>query len=82
MTEFYRRWMEAWEGRLCFRTNNRVVRPFEWGLEWTANWPLSHVQPRNGHTPEQYLRILNEVTLQDSDAFSALTEAGFALRQP
>ena len=69
MTKLYRRWMEAWEGRLCFRTNNRVVRPFEWGVEWTAGWPVSQVNPRNGHTHEQYLRALNGLAIEDSDAF-------------
>ena len=35
MTEVYRRWMHAWEERLCSRATDRVVRPFEWGLDWT-----------------------------------------------
>jgi hypothetical protein len=30
----------AWERRLAAATTNRVVRPFEWGLEWI---------PQNGH---------------------------------
>jgi hypothetical protein len=71
MKRLYRRWMEDWEGRLCFRTNNRVVRPFEWGLEWAAGWPIASAQPRNGHTPEEHLRHLNEIALQDSDGFFA-----------
>src|ERR671918_782058 len=69
MTRLCRRWMEEWEGRLCFRTNNRVVRPFEWGIEWARNWPVSLDQPRNGHTPEEYLRILNQLALAGSDRF-------------
>jgi hypothetical protein len=69
MTRFYRRWMEDWEGRLCFRTNNRVVRPFEWGIEWADNWPVSLDLPRNGHTPEEYLRALNQFAIRDSDRF-------------
>lgn len=69
MTELYRRWMEAWEGRLCFRTNNRVVRPFDWGLDWASDWPVSHMNPRNGHTPEHYLRVLNQLAISDSDSF-------------
>jgi pimeloyl-ACP methyl ester carboxylesterase len=69
MTGLYRRWMEEWEGRLCFRTNDRVVRPFDWGLEWAGNWPVSLAQPRNGHTPEEYLRVLNRLAIEDSDRF-------------
>src|SRR5215471_17581516 len=34
---------EAWERRLAAATTDRVVRPFDWGLEWI---------PRNGHHPE------------------------------
>lgn len=35
----YRRWMHDWEYRLTTRDTNRVVRPLEWGLEWTKTWP-------------------------------------------
>ncbi|HYP14056.1 MAG TPA: alpha/beta hydrolase family protein [Bryobacteraceae bacterium] len=69
MNRFYRRWMEDWEHRLCFRTNNRVVRPFEWGLDWTGAWPEEVAPERNGHTPEEYLRDLNERVVANSDAF-------------
>ncbi len=40
MKDTYRRWMHDWETRMTSRDNNRVVRPFEWGLEWTKHWPL------------------------------------------
>lgn len=33
----------AWERRLADVTKDRVVRPFDWGLDWI---------PRNGHVPE------------------------------
>ena len=39
MRERYRRWIYDWESRLTSRDNNRVVRPFDWGLEWTRHWP-------------------------------------------
>jgi hypothetical protein len=32
----------AWERRLAFATKDRVVRPFDWGVDWI---------PRNGHAP-------------------------------
>jgi hypothetical protein len=28
------RFFDAWERRLFSRTDDRVVRPFEWGLDW------------------------------------------------
>ncbi|MBV8867540.1 MAG: hypothetical protein JO210_19230, partial [Acidobacteriaceae bacterium] len=34
----YRTWVDRWENDLCFRSNDRVVRPFDLGAEWAANW--------------------------------------------
>jgi len=39
----------AWERRLVSRTKDRVVRPFEWGLEW--------IEP-NGHAPGTPAQII------------------------
>src|SRR5580658_2476790 len=75
MDSLYARWMKDWENRLCFRATNRVVRPFDWGLEWTSGWPAAQKNPRNGHTPAEYLRVLNEALLQSSHEF-------FAYRSP
>lgn len=36
MLNVYARWMERWELRLATRDRNRIVRPFEWGLDWLA----------------------------------------------
>ena len=76
----YGKWMLAWENRLCSRATNRVVRPFEWGLEWTRHWPTAQRLPRNGHDPEAYLRVLNRAALESSDEFfSYQTPSDFAL---
>jgi hypothetical protein len=69
MRGFYRQWMEAWENQLCFRTNNRVARPFEWGVEWASRWPVARDFPRNGHDEYSYLKELSDVALRDSDSF-------------
>lgn len=63
--------MEQWENRLCFRANNRVVRPFEWGLDWTAGWPCTQRYPKNGHDPESYIKVLNRLAIEHSDEFFA-----------
>lgn len=34
MSGIYARWIDRWERKLATRDTNRVVRPFEWGLEW------------------------------------------------
>ncbi|MGI8989022.1 MAG: alpha/beta hydrolase family protein [Bryobacteraceae bacterium] len=69
LKKWYGRKMDAWENRLAFKSTNRVVRPFEWGLEWTANWPAARREPQNGHDPEAYLRLLNRHVIERSDEF-------------
>ena len=67
----YARWMYNWESRLTSVDNNRVVRPLEWGIEWTREWPC-----RNGFLPtqtaadcEHYLREYNRRAVARSDEF-------------
>ncbi len=61
--------MQAWEERLCSRATDRVVRPFEWGLEWTRNWPCTPLCARDGYGDEAWLRLLNEAAIERSDEF-------------
>src|SRR5690349_20908328 len=54
----------AWERRLAAATKDRVVRPFEWGVEWI---------PANGHGGDAAARVrawIDEV-MADTDAFFA-----------
>ena len=69
MKALYGRWMRERESRLCFRATDRIVRPFDWGLEWAGNWPVTRRIERNGHDPEAWLRVLNHAAMQTSDAF-------------
>jgi len=66
----YKHWMYDWETRLTTRDTNRVVRPLDWGTEWTEKWPC-----RNGssspHSPEELLIGFNRQILQSSDEFFA-----------
>jgi dienelactone hydrolase len=53
----------AWERRLASVTTDRVVRPFDWGLEWI---------PQNGHQdqdPGDALRDWVSHVMSDTDAF-------------
>jgi hypothetical protein len=51
----------AWERRLASVTTNRLVRPFEWGLDW--------ISP-NGHTePADHLRQWVDEVMRDTPAF-------------
>jgi dienelactone hydrolase len=69
MQNLYARWMYGWEDRLCSRATNRVVRPFEWGLDWTRQWPCAQRLPQNGHDPHAYLKLLNHDVIANSDEF-------------
>jgi hypothetical protein len=69
MSSLYARWMYDWDARLNAVSTNRVVRPFEWGLEWTRQWPAARLFPQNGHDPHAYLKLLNETGLASSDEF-------------
>jgi dienelactone hydrolase len=80
----YARWMYNWETRLTSVDNNRVVRPLEWGIEWTRDWPC-----RNGFLPtqtaeqcERYLREYNLRAVASSDEFfSYKTPSDFQLEK-
>jgi dienelactone hydrolase len=75
MKRWYQRWIVGREQQLCFRATNRVVRHFEWGLEWSHNWPCSHRHPKNGDAPADYVSKLNRLAMEDSDEF-------FSYRRP
>jgi dienelactone hydrolase len=82
MPSRYAQWMYDWEHRLTAVDNNRVVRPLEWGLEWSQQWPC-----RNGCGPgptaadyEHYLREYNRRIVASSDEFySYIRPADFRL---
>ncbi len=85
MRSLYQKWMVDWETRLTERDSNRVVRPFEWGLDWTRSWPCV-----NGNFPESatheragdFLCTLNEEIVRDSDSFFRYpTPADFSLER-
>ncbi|MGA2001741.1 MAG: abhydrolase domain-containing 18 [Terriglobales bacterium] len=69
----YGQWMHDWETRLTSVDNNRVVRPLEWGLEWTTNWPGRNGAPRGESSRElaQYFARFNDRIIQNSDEFYA-----------
>ncbi len=70
MLNRYRDWMHAWETRLNARDINRVVRPLDWGLEWTEHWPVPngtrHMAQAN---PAAYFAHLNQQIVTHSDDF-------------
>jgi len=72
MWDRYRDWMYAWETRLNARDTNRVVRPFEWGLDWTDRWPVVNgTREAAPADPAAYLAELNRQIVSHSDEFYA-----------
>jgi dienelactone hydrolase len=81
LSRIYERWILDRENDLCSRATNRVVRDFEWGLDWTGNWPVGQRHPKNGETPSDYVTKLNRLAMEDSDEFfSYKPPADFELR--
>jgi dienelactone hydrolase len=71
MPSRYAQWMYDWETRLTSVDNNRVVRPLDWGVDWTQHWP-----GRNGGPSSQspgdllhYFKTFNDRIIANSDAF-------------
>jgi len=86
----YARWMNAWEYRLETRDSNRVVRPFEWGREWTADFPGASADAALSAadaavSPEEQKRYffeLNDRMVANSDEFFGYkTPTDFRLEQ-
>jgi hypothetical protein len=66
---FYGRWIESWENKLCFRSTDRIVRAFDYGLEWSRNWPVTgEAAPEN---PADHIVELNDRAVADSKRFFA-----------
>src|ERR1700719_1713137 len=71
MPSRYAQWMYDWEHRLTSVDNNRVIRPLEWGVEWTRDWPCRNGY-RLGHTPddpERFILDYNRRIVAASDEF-------------
>ena len=67
MRQRYQNWMHTWETRLTTRDTNRVVRPFDWGVEWTRGWP--GVNGDHHKAPESFFHHLNRHIVAHSDQF-------------
>ena len=64
----------AWERRLASVDNNRIVRPFEWGLEWAG-------LPSDAADPAAALARHAAEVMRDTDAFfTAPASPGYAYR--
>jgi len=84
MLSRYDRWMYEWETRLTSVDNNRVVRPLDWGMDWTKSWPERNGGPAATDTRSEveYFSQLNDRIIATSDDFySYRTPTDFRLER-
>lgn len=62
---WYGRRMHAWENDLATRSTDRIVRPFDWGMEWSRNWPVQS----NAGDPETCLAEINSAMIAQPESF-------------
>jgi pimeloyl-ACP methyl ester carboxylesterase len=76
--------MYDWETRLTSVDNNRVVRPLEWGAEWTQHWPGRNGGPA-GHDDaallEYFSRFNDHIIDASDDFYSYRTPTDFRLER-
>jgi hypothetical protein len=66
----------TWERRLASAATNRLVRPFEWGLDWLATDPqLRELTERTPADPRTLLQVWGERSVAASDRFYEVTPA-------
>jgi hypothetical protein len=81
MWDRYRDWIYAWETRLNGRDTNRVMRPLDWGIEWTGDWPGVNGARNTAANPAAYFAELNRQVVCHSDEFySYQTPSDFRLK--
>jgi hypothetical protein len=66
----YRRWIDRWEDDLSTRSTDRLVRPFELGLDWIDNWPVK-LERSPEETDFEYVIRLNEQVIAEGEKFFA-----------
>ncbi len=68
----YARWLDRWETRLATADQNRVVRPFEWGLDWLG-------VTQNGHPAADLTGFVGDAIAGSDEFFSYRPATGFRL---
>ncbi|MCS7025794.1 MAG: alpha/beta hydrolase family protein [Bryobacteraceae bacterium] len=71
--DLYAKWIDQWEYKLATADKNRVVRPFEWGVEWLTD------QPVNGQAKEVVYRLAEEAARRSDHFYHFETPRDFRL---
>jgi hypothetical protein len=83
MRRRYRNWMHTWETRLTTRDTNRVVRPFDWGVEWIRGWPGLNGNLEASHDSQEkfFHRLNRHIVARSDEFFSYRTPTDFRIEQ-
>ncbi len=82
MPGLYARWIDRWERDLASRDKNRIVRPFEWGVDWLKRIPFPKVPAEPSGDERRVVSAFASEALADSDRFFAYDPvADYALDQ-
>jgi hypothetical protein len=73
MLGIYGRLMTRWENRLATRDNNRIARPFDWGLEWVD------LAERNGQSAAALDECVTRAQANSDEFFAHETPSDYRL---
>ena len=76
--ELYAGCIDRWERKLAARDTNRVVRPFEWGIEWLdgTGFPSCPAEAEAGGDPAACVSRFVTEALDNSDRFYSYAPVG------
>ena len=81
MPGIYGRWIDNWERKLATRDTNRVVRPFEWGLDWLGRLDFPSLPAHtNGNAREAIGCFVHDAVADSDRFFSYRTPPDYQLR--
>jgi len=81
MASRYAQWMYDRETKLTSVDNNRVVRPLDWGLDWTHSWPGRN-GGFSGQNAEQGSRELLEYFSRFNDRIIKTSDDFYSYQRP
>jgi len=86
LSNFYSKWMFAWETKLTTADTNRIVRPLEWGFEWLADFSETATRQANASAsdPKNHAAMVavnEEIVRRSDDFFGYVTPVDFRLEQ-
>src|SRR2546425_3693790 len=80
MIGLYTRWIDRWERKLATRDTNRMVRDFEWGLDWLSQMGVPACPASaNGDSPAHLEQFIHNCLTDSGTVFSYPPPSDFRL---